>query len=82
MYEVMADVETVTLTEFAERIGVDRTTVENWRRNRIVGPPFPEPAKKRARLHEWSTEDLARWMLATKFADLVPAEWKPKGRKR
>lgn len=80
MYALVPDAEDlVSLSEFAELLGLPLTTVRNWERGRLVGPPFPEPAVRRTRLLLWDRKDLAAWLKLKGFE--VPPELKPK-RKR
>ena len=81
MYAFVPDSDDlVSLSEFAVMLDLPLTTVRNWERGRLVGPPFPEPAVRRPRLLLWDRKDLAAWLKAKGFD--VPAELKSKGRKR
>lgn len=73
----------VTIAKLAEIIGEPRSKVDNWALNRLAGAtPWPDPADTYGRTNVYAWADVYAWLVENGRADLVPAEWKPKGRKR
>lgn len=73
----------VTIAKIAELVGEPRSTVANWALDRLAGAtPWPPPVDRYGRTDVYDWIDVYAWLKANGRADLVPDEWKPKGRRR
>ena len=52
----------MTAGEIADRLGMSRRVVNNWRRRY---PDFPQPTHEFGRVLVWSWEDVEAWLRAT-----------------
>lgn len=81
MFDAVAPaVDLVTNADIADRLGLSPHTIVQWRA-RFKGE-FPEPKAQHGMAYVWEWADVYAWLKATGRAEMVPDEWKPKGRKR
>ncbi len=73
----------VTIAAIAELLGEPKSKIDNWALGRLSGAsPWPTPSETYGRTNVYDWAEVYAWLKANGKADGVPAEWKPKGRKR